>query len=451
MNELDTYAPEVSEHTEDDNKKNPIFVRLHMYEGTVAAESLPALIAAESLPAVIAAGRDYFHTFIAGTLKRKYRRIVPIYLVDDWVVDALGIFMTNGSRAIPEEPKKGHLDLSKPIDLKALAALFAALKELQRLVNGVRLLKLSALMGKLSKICHLVSGGQANLVQLDTLAKELIRLVQSAATELGRAELLRNHVDHNFVDQLVKATKHLVELAHSAHKASKESPPSVPGTGFDKDRSSGVLFGSIPALNIEGPAILIAPNAVTEWANNFIHIKKFVGTVPKDGMAKWFGISNDAYGVAAVGLVNVLQHELTHAMVSLPNDPVQDSTELFRRQWLFYEQKPSFEEGLCNATAVVATGIALLKAKFDVAGRTPPNLHRGKYLEPSNELFHALEETYADYYRDATSIWLRAWQNNNRDFGAFSGLVKLYSTNFSGIDWEKTYREFENGRISTGG
>ena len=34
--------------------------------------------------------------------------------------------------------------------------------------------------------------------------------------------------------------------------------------------------------------------------------------------------------------------------------------------------------------------------------------------------------------------------------GAFSGLVNINSTNFSGIDWDKTFREFEAGRISTG-
>jgi hypothetical protein len=442
MDELNTYTPEVAEHTEDDGKKNPIFVRLRMYEGTVPVELLPT---------VIAIGRDFFHSFISGTVKRRYRRIVPIYLVDDWVVNALGVFMGKGHRVIPEEPKKGQLDLSKRIELKQLAALFDGLQKLQRLVNGVRLLKLSKLIGDISQICHLIPGGTADLVQLETLAQELERLVRSAATALVRDELLSIHVDRNFVDQLRQATDQLVKLAHSAHKASKESPPGVPGTGFDKDRSSGVLFGSIPALNIEGPAILIAPNAVTKWANKFIGIKNFVSELPDEGMEQWFGVSNTDHRVAAVGLVNVLQHELTHAMVNLPRDPVQDETSLFYARWRMYTENPRFEEGLCNATAAVATGIALLKAGFNITGPALPNLNTHKYRKPSDYLFPLLEETYANYHRDATDVWLRAWHNNNRDFGAFSGLVKLYATNFNGIDWKKTYQEFEAGRISTGG
>ena len=79
-----------------------------------------------------------------------------------------------------------------------------------------------------------------------------------------------------------------------------------------------------------------------------------------------------------------------------------------------------------------------------------PKLNARRYSAAWNQYFPAIAETYANYHGKATDTWLQAWNNNNRDFGAFSGLVKLYSTNFSGIDWDKTFREFEAGRISTG-
>ena len=436
---------EVTEFTEDKSKRNPIRPHLRMYSGTLPKELLAP---------VVACGRDFFHSFIAATLRRRYRRVVPIHLVDDWVVEALGVFMARGRRVLPGEQgdvrfSAGELDLSAEVTgLEALLALFDRLRELQALVRGVRILRVAEPMAELTALCHAVAGRRGDLDQLEQVAGQIAELVQRAAHQLGRDLFLRPHIDHEFVEQLVEGVGAVVV---AAKRAADAPDPEVPGTGFGAGRSSGVLFGSIPALQIEGPAILLAPGNITRWADRFAGLHDITGDIYGDDMEAWFGVSDPRHRAAAVGLVNVVQHELTHAMVALPNDAVQDTDELFRARWSLYGRQPGFEEGLCDATAAVATGVGLLKAQFGISGRGLPRLHQGKYEEAWNEIFPALAETYADYHGRETDTWLQAWENNKRDFGAFSGLVKLFATNFSGIDWDQTFRDFEDGRISTGG
>lgn len=449
-----TSSSDVISHTEDEKLKNPIRTRLRMYAGPVPAELL--------VP-VVTRGRDFFHLFIAATLKRKYRRVVPIHLVDDWVVDALGVFMERGRRVLPgwqvdellpqddrpRPPPIPSLRMSaEVVGLEPLLALFERLKVLRDLVSGARLLRIAEPMGELTDLCHQVAGRRADLARLEEVAQQLAELVRRAGSTLDRDLFMRPHIDHHFAQELIRA---IGEVVRAAQKANAAPEPAVPGTGFGRGRSSGLLFGSIPALQIEGPAILLAPNAITQWANGFKGLHEITEHIGADGMETWFGVVDREHRAAAVGLANVVQHELTHAMVALPNDPVEDVDQLFRRRWSLYEQQPSFEEGLCDATAAVATGVALLKAQFGINGRDLPRLHVGRYEKNWDRIFPAIRATYAAYHGAATDTWLQAWENNNRDFGAFSGAAKLYATNFSGNDWNRTFDEFRAGRISTGG
>jgi hypothetical protein len=432
-------SDEVSDYIEDESRRNPIRTHLRMYTGTLPVELLAP---------IVASGRDFFHTFVAATLRRRYRRVIPIYLVDDWVVDALGVFMQRGRRVIPGEQVGQQFNTAAEVlGLEPLLALFDRLRALQGLVDGARLLQVSAAMGELTALCRDVARQRADLDRLEQVAGQLAELVQRAATTLERDIFVRPYVDQAFVRELVRTIDDVVRAAKAASSA---HGPAVPGTGFGPGRSSGVLYGSIPALKIEGPAILLAPSAITRWADRFRGLHHITADIDDNDMETWFGVADLGHRAAAVGLVNVVQHELTHAMVALPNDAVQDAEELFKAQWALYNQQPGFEEGLCDATAAVATGVALLKARFGISGRSLPRLHRGKYEKAWNDIFPALAETYAAYHGAATDTWLRAWDSNNRDFGAFSGLVKLFATNFSGIDWPKTFKDFQAGRISTG-
>lgn len=65
--------------------KNPIRVRLDV--------DLPTL-PVDVLTGMVSKGRDFFHSFISQTIRRRYQR-PPIYLVDSWVIDALGLFTPN--------------------------------------------------------------------------------------------------------------------------------------------------------------------------------------------------------------------------------------------------------------------------------------------------------------------------------------------------------------------
>jgi hypothetical protein len=137
-------------------------------------------------------------------------------------------------------------------------------------------------------------------------------------------------------------------------------------------------------------------------------------------------------------------------MVGLPTDPVEDAARLFVQRWRFYDEHPEFEEGFCNATAAVSTGVTLLKAMFEIKGRGLPRLHEGRYAGAWDGMFDALKPTWRTYHGDATDIWLNAWDKNKRDFKAFSGVIGLYATNFGGFDWMQTFDAFQQGQISTG-
>ncbi|MGB5831485.1 MAG: hypothetical protein WBG92_05775, partial [Thiohalocapsa sp.] len=172
---------------------------------------------------------------------------------------------------------------------------------------------------------------------------------------------------------------------------------------------------------------LIAPLAVTAWATGFPGLDRITRDLQPDASETWLGVRKPELRAIAVAIGNVVQHELTHAMVALPNDAVEDFDVLFRSRWSFYERAPQFEEGLCDATAALATTVMLLKARFGIVGRSMPNLNARRYSTAWDDFFPFSAQTYAAYHGAATDTWLQAWENNNRDFGAFSGLVKLYS------------------------
>lgn len=440
----------VTDFTDDETHKNPIYIQLRSYDGPLNAEQLKR---------VVACSRDFFHTFIGTTLRRRYRRAVPIYLVDDWVVKALGVFMHRGGRRVPGIGPRDELFEPAPVpdgqvhfhgnvgELESLLAMFDALGRLKSLAGGAQLLRTGALLGELTILCDELAAGSEEVDKIGRVCGDLDELIRRATATLVAEPSLRQAVDVGFAEQVARA---LEAVLSAARRAAAMPPPSVPGTGFGPGRSSGVLFGTIPALNITGPAILVAPAAITRWASRFVWLDHVTRDLPDDASDTWLGVSEPNLRAIAVALGNVVQHELTHAMVALPNDAVEDFDVLFRDRWSFYDRAPEFEEGLCDATAAVATTVMLLKARFSIVGRSMPRLNARRYADAWRQFFPAIRETYADYYGKATDTWLQAWENNNRDFGAFSGLVKLYSTNFAGIDWDKTFIEFEAGRISTG-
>jgi hypothetical protein len=441
---------EVTDFADDDTRKNPIHIQLRSYDGPLSEEQLGR---------VVARSRDFFHTFVTTTLRRRYRRLVPIYLVDDWVVNALGVFVERGGRRLPgirheESPlgsrrvQEGQIRFHGAVEgLEPLLEMFAGLSRVEAMLGGAQILMCGSGLKSLKSLCEGLAAGSHHVEAIGRVCAEIEALVSRATETLLKDPAVADAVDETFCDYL---GSELDAVLQAAQRAAATPPPAVPGTGFGPGRWSGVLFGNIPALNITGPAILVAPRAVTRWVREFGRLDWMLHELNPDGMDTWFGVHEPEHFTAAVGLSNVVQHELTHAMVALPNDPVEGFEALFEARWSFYQRAPGFEEGLCDATAAIATTVTLLKARFGITGRKMPRLHEGRYAQAWDQCFPAIAETYAAYSGPDTDTWLQAWHNNNRDFGAFSGLVKLYSTNFSGSDWDKTFDEFKAGRISTG-
>ncbi|MGB5832937.1 MAG: hypothetical protein WBG92_13235, partial [Thiohalocapsa sp.] len=142
----------ITDYTEDETHKNPIHIQQRSYGGPLDAEQLKR---------VVARARDFFHTFVGTTLRRRYRRAVPIYLVDDWVVKALGVFMERGGRRVPgigprddpfEPPSRRDAQVHFHADiegLESLLELFDALGKLESLVGGAQLLRTGAMLDDL--------------------------------------------------------------------------------------------------------------------------------------------------------------------------------------------------------------------------------------------------------------------------------------------------------------
>lgn len=405
----------------------------------------------DRLAGVVSCGRDFFHTFVNGTLGRRYKR-PPIYLVDSWVISALGAFMARGNRRLPgsRPGNNGPFEVDVSADVPGLGpalALFRALHEVQELLRGVRLLRISAAADHLEAQCLGIIQGTGKVSDLAHEASQLGELVERATTALQRDLFVGPHVEPAVARDLGKAIRVLVGAAEAA---ARSPVPELPGTGFSPDRPAGVLFGSVRELDIEGPAILLAPARIIGWAGRFRGLEEVSRGIEPESMEAWFGVRDAAQRAGAIGIVNVLHHEMTHAMVGLPTDPVEEANQLFVQRWRFYDKHPEFEEGFCDATAAVSTGITLLKAMFDIKGRGLPRLHEGRYADAWGQVFSALAPTYRDYHGPATDIWLNAWDKNKRDFKAFSGVIGLYATNFGGFDWMATFGAFQGGQISTG-
>lgn len=432
----------------DESGKNPIRVILRDYQGPISREHLVS---------IVASSRDYFHTFVSMTLRRRYRRLVPIYLVDEWVIRALGIFMAKGRRRVPGKAKEkpqadamivGDLDMSAEIrGIGPWIEFFRVIHDFDELLGQARIIKFLDLPEKIRETAIAALNDSLKRQELKDLISKAAKVVAKVGRRLRTSKIVNEYLDESFVESVHETANYLLTLLERLPTGADPSQlPEIPGISFDEQRSSGVLFGSIPSLDIFGPALLLSPTAILKWSkgrdiaiqNRNLH-----------GFERWFGVSGFANAAVAVAVSDVVLHELTHAMIALPNDPVQKPSELFDAHWSHYSRTPGFEEGFCNALAVIATGIMLLKAERDIKGKELPQLERGENAALWKRIFPSLQWLYQNYYGKETNDWLNAWTKNKYDFGAFAGLVKMYSTNISDMNWDATYAAMQQGVIST--
>jgi hypothetical protein len=434
----------------DESSKNPIRVILRDYKGPIPIENLVS---------IVASSRDYFHTFVSMTLRRRYRRLVPIYLVDEWVIRALGIFMAKGRRCLPPaasfqtraETKFGDFDLSAEVHgVGPWIEFFKALHGFDELLGHVQIIKLADLRSQIRATAVAALDDSSKRQELQYLISEAANIVAKVGHRLRTSKIVDKYLNESFVNHVISAKAALlIQLNRLPTGTDSWQLPEIPGISFGEQRPSGILFGSIPSLDISGPAILLSPTAIIGWSQQSQQGSIFMDRVPLPGLESWFGVSRSVDIAAVVAISDVVLHELTHAMIALPNDPVQKPSELFAAHWKFYSKAPGFEEGFCDALAVIATGIMLLKAAKDLKGKELPRLEHSTNALFRDTIFPSLQWLYQDYYGKETNDWLNAWTKNKYDFGAFAGLVKMYSTNISDMNWDATYAAMQQGVIST--
>jgi hypothetical protein len=208
------------------------------------------------------------------------------------------------------------------------------------------------------------------------------------------------------------------------------------------------LLVSIPELDIEGPAIILAPANIAGWASGMpIDAKKVLP--PFDDAARlWLGARRPDHLPFAVALGNVLQHEMTHGMLRLAND-VPEGEDQEQSQNKQYRHYPLFEEGLANFIACLTTASAVLKCEEAVTGPGLPVLGGPKYRKRYDGLRPLIAWTFAGYHEESTEAFLRAWEGNARNVKAFAGLCAMFATDHAKTNWEDTYRALKDGVVST--
>jgi hypothetical protein len=312
---------------------------------------------------------------------------------------------------------------------------------------GARLLANTELIAKLESACIALLSDPSALRRLMDAAGELQNRIRLAESVLVSSAETSAFVERAFAKACRDQIARLCELAEVMSRARR---PEVPGFDFDS-RGGGWLLASIPELEIEGPAVLLAPLRIREWAQQRIGPSFPVRDIPAAGRERWFRSRTDEQLVFSFGLANVVQHELTHSMLALANDPVEERGEMDARRWQLYRKRPEIEEGLANFTAGVCSLVTLMKAKKGLKDNALPRLFRSPYEELWTKWQSLAYSTYAEYHADATDVYFKAWESNKLDYGAFAGLTKMFATNFSELNWEATFRALREGNIATGG
>lgn len=424
---------------EEGTSKNPIRMRLRMDRDHADPDRLTGMVAC---------GRDFFHSFISQTVRRRYRR-PPIYLVDAWLIDALGVFMMRGGVKPPQaDATRSGAEAAPQIEgFGEVLQLFEAVEAVEAHLKGAQLLVLEKIIGSLQENAIALLTDGTVLAKLQRQCKSVVDMVSRAMDVLETDFMIQPYANRRYVDELRQKIDTLLQAAAAV---AQMKPVAIPALSFAPGRGSGVIFGSIKELDIEGPAILLAPRRIQGWAETKLGRHVRPQEIDPRWSAEWFGAKTHADVVFSFGLANVLQHEMTHAMLALPNDPVQELAEMHHQHWHFYETKPEFEEGLANFTGAVCSAMMLMKARFGIRGVDLPVLHTGKYGKVIAEYDRLLTASYEGYFDHATNVFFDAWHANNLDYGAFAGLVKMFATNFGGLNWDVTFKGLAKGQIGTG-
>lgn len=413
--------------------KNPIRDRMRI-------DVLP--VPRDELWDMVVRARDFFHTYIEKTVHRAYKR-PTIYLVDGWVTQALGYFtMCDQPAGQTASGHKESEEQAKPSVFASTVDLFKALGEYLTEVRGLSVLMIDE---HVKNVQTLGVELLADAGKLDDLRDEIMKFMNQSFIVQAILEThvkLQGKVNEAFFERLSECAQILLVAAEVFASGPR---PTLRGMSFDPKGFGGVLFENIPELDITAPAIVIAPTRIASWVERMPNVARNTLRAVID-VGTWFGARNDESLPLAVGIANVIAHEMTHAMLRLPNDVAEDHTH--RSQDVAYRENPGFEEGIANFVACLTTANALVKSQHGTMNSALPELgktHRAVY----NTFRPLIRWTFEGYHDEPTERFLTAWESNARDFKAFSGMLALFATKHPQIDWLKTEHELQHGVVST--
>lgn len=393
------------------------------------------------LTEVVQAACQTFHRVVGASLGVKYQR-APVYLVDDWVTDALGLFSKKSRvHRLEQIGPDDVLGVREVVGFGPIVALFDALGRVEALLGQGRLLALDDFVGALSSACLALVAREATADHALGLLSDLRFTLRHVFELLKQDSLASAHLNGGYVAELEGAAE---ALAQAIERCEGIELGSIPGVSFEEGRRSGLLLANIPELRIEGPAILVAPGRIAEWTADWPEFPSLGSAHDRerwpDGAGGWRR-ETDAFLVA---LGNVVQHELTHAMIRLASVPAPRRADVAGEQNRLYEVAMPIEEGLANFVAHVCTVSAL------AAREATPKGFGGGFGSYARELSLAANRLHEKYYEDATESYLTAWREHDHDLIAFSSYVKLFATNTRIVDWEHTFGQLHRGEIVTG-
>jgi hypothetical protein len=280
--------------------KNPIRDRMLLDEPTVSRDELHE---------IVARARDFFHSFLGQTIHRSYKR-PPIYLVDDWVTTALGYFTVVMSSVEVDESGGPRAEVTPGAQERGSAfagvyQLFTALREYRGALRGLSVIRNDLLDQSVIEGCYVAlaerAAGLAAADGASHLAATLASGVEDArAVEALLAQNLRLHdrTNSEFFREFETRTD---ELKSAVARFLRSPSPEIYGVSFGSERFGGLLLEDIPELDIQAPAIVLAPRRIALWAESMP-----LPRLPKLDAAHWYGARKPESLGFAIALANVL-------------------------------------------------------------------------------------------------------------------------------------------------
>lgn len=403
-----------------------------------------------NLSKVVESANGHFHKYLKSLLMNQHQSL-SIYLVDDAVIDALGLFQSDGKipvhapdvvRHLP--PHSGEDDQLKSvfeasIRLRSAADRVCRITKLFGAINvTAELSLLQKTVGALYKRCKRVKSRRQGLEKFSSeelgsegelreklykIVDELERIFANGFSLLhGRNGLLPSqYIDDNLLNKKILPILEEIRLACREWRCMNYSTAAI--LGIDTDRSlGGVLLADLPIdkdTTIEAPAVLIAPRAIIDWAKGWIKLPISLSDKQRNDFA----------------IENVVAHELTHAMLTLSKK--NPSPQEAAAKWKLYSDIPGLEEGMANFVA------ALISMDSDVVKKT--KYRNGDYPKALKEL--ALL-TYKGYHDEETDLFMDNWEKRNYDLHALAHIFWVFSVDIERYDWKQFLIDLRAGSVN---